>query len=43
MARKYTSIKEHEKEIIEMREKGLTKQEIAEKFGLTNKRLYQPI
>ena len=39
MARKYTSIKEHEKEIIEMREKGMTKQEIADKLRFTKKQI----
>jgi transcriptional regulator len=35
MPRSYRHIKEYEKEILEMREKGFTRREIAEKFGMT--------
>ena len=33
MPRNYRHIKEYEKEICELKEKGLTNREIAEKFG----------
>lgn len=35
MARSYRHIQEYGKEILELKEKGLTHKEIAEKFGLT--------
>lgn len=35
MPREYRHIKQFEKEIIEMREKGLTYREIGSKYGLT--------
>ncbi|MCL2108520.1 MAG: imidazolonepropionase [Oscillospiraceae bacterium] len=37
MPRQYTKIKEHEKEIIKMIEKGYTKREVAEHFGFKDK------
>lgn len=39
MSREYRNIKEYEKEIIEMYEKGLTKKEIGVKFGLKYKQI----
>ena len=39
MARSYKHIQEYEKEIFELREKGLTLRQIAEKFGVTRKQL----
>lgn len=39
MPREYQNIKKYEKEIIEMYEKGLTKKEIGEKFGLKYKQI----
>ena len=39
MSREYRNIKEYEKEIIEMYEKGLTKKEIGKKFGLKYKQI----
>ena len=35
MPRSYRHIKEYEKEILELREKGCTRKEIAEKFGMS--------
>ena len=35
MPRNYRHIKEYEKEILELREKGLTKREIGEKLGFS--------
>ena len=35
MARSYRHIKQYEKELIELKEKGMTVKEIGEKFGLT--------
>ena len=39
MPRNYRHIKEYEKEICELKEKGLTNREIAEKFGLELERV----
>jgi len=35
MAREYRHIQEYEKEIVELREQGLTHREIGEKLGFT--------
>ena len=37
MPRKYTHIQEHEKEILELREQGMTLREIGEKLGFSYK------
>ena len=37
MPREYRHIEQYEKEILELREQGLTKQEIGEKFGFSKK------
>ena len=37
MPREYRNIKQYEKEILELKEKGLTKREIGEKFGFSKK------
>ena len=39
MARSYRHIQEYEKEIIEMKEQGLTHREVAEKLGFTKKQV----
>ena len=39
MARSYRHIQEYEKEILELREQGLTLREIAEKLGFTYKQM----
>ena len=39
MSRSYRHIKEYEKEILEMREKGFTRQEIAERFGMNQEQI----
>ncbi len=39
MAREYRHIKQYEKEILEMREKGATRREIAEKFGFNQEQV----
>ena len=39
MPRSYRHIKEYEKEILEMRENGYTRKEIAEKFGMTKEQI----
>ena len=39
MPREYRHIKEYEKEILELREQGLTKREIGEKFGLSKEQI----
>ena len=39
MPRSYRHIKEYEKEIMELKEKGFTKREIAEKFGLSKEQI----
>ena len=39
MPRSYRQIKEYEKEIMELKEKGFTKREIAEKFGLSKEQI----
>ena len=39
MPRKYRHVKEYENEILELREKGLTRQEIAGKFGMTKEQI----
>ena len=39
MSREYRHIKQYEKEILELREKGLTKREIGEKFGLSKEQI----
>lgn len=40
MARKYRHISEYEKEILELKEKGLTKREIGEKFRLSYEQIH---
>ena len=37
--RKYTSIKQYDEQIIQMREAGLCRQEIADELGLTKKQI----
>ena len=39
MPREYRDIKQYEKEILELREKGLTKREIGERFGLSKEQI----
>ena len=39
MPREYRHIKQYEKEILELKEKGLTKREIGEKFGLSKEQI----
>ena len=39
MPRSYRHIKEYEKEILELREKGFTKQEIAKQFGMSKEQI----
>ncbi len=39
MPRSYRHIKEYEKEILELKEKGYTKKEIAEKFGMSKEQI----
>lgn len=39
MSRGYAHIKEYEKEILELREQGLTKREIGKKFGFTKEQV----
>ena len=39
MSRKYSHIQEYEKEILELRTKGETVREIAERFGFTKKQM----
>lgn len=39
MPREYRHIKEYEKEILELKEKGLTHREIGEKFGLSKEQI----
>ena len=39
MSRSYRHIKEYEKEILEMREKWFTRQEIAERFGMNKEQI----
>lgn len=39
MPRSYRHIQEYEKEILEMREKGYTRREIAEKLGMTKEQI----
>ena len=41
MSRKYSHIQEHEKEIFEMREQGMTWREIGEKFGFSKRQMKQ--
>ena len=41
MPRSYRHIKDYEKEILELKEKGLTHREIAEKYGLTKEHIKQ--
>ena len=41
MPRSYRHIKQYEKEILELRAKGLTHREIAEKYGLTKEHIKQ--
>lgn len=41
MSRKYSHIQEHEKEIFEMREQGMTWREIGEKFGFSKSQMKQ--
>ena len=39
MSREYRHIEQYEKEIIELKEKGLTKREIGEKFGISKEQV----
>ena len=39
MAREYRHIKEYEKEILELKEKGLTKREIGERLGFSKEQI----
>lgn len=39
MSREYRHIKQYEKEILELKEKGLTKREIGERFGLSKEQI----
>ena len=39
MPREYRHIEQYEKEILELRERGLTKQEIGEKFGFSKEQI----
>ena len=39
MSREYRHIEKYEKEIIELKEKGLTKREIGEKFGISKEQV----
>ena len=39
MPRKYRHIEQYEKEILELREQGLTKREIGEKFGFSKEQI----
>ena len=39
MPREYRHIKQYEKEILELKEKGLTKREIGEKFGFSKEQV----
>ena len=39
MSREYRHIKQYEKEIIELKEKGLTKREIGERLGFTKEQI----
>ena len=39
MPREYRHIKEYEKEILELREQGLTKREIGERFGFSKEQI----
>ena len=39
MSREYRHIKEYEKEILELREQGLTKREIGERFGFSKEQI----
>ena len=41
MARNYRHLQQYEKEILRLREEGLTHREIAEKFGLTKEHIKQ--
>lgn len=41
MPRKYIHIQEHEKEIFEMRDQGMTWREIGEKFGFSKNQMKQ--
>ena len=41
MPRSYRHIKDYEKEILELKENGLTHKEIAEKYGLTKEHIKQ--
>ena len=40
MARSYRHIKEYEKEILELKEKGMTLREIGERLGFTHKQVH---
>ena len=39
MPRKYSHIEQYEKEIVELKSKGLTKREIGEKFGISKEQV----
>ena len=39
MSREYRHIKQYEKEILELKEKGLTKREIGEKLGFSKEQV----
>lgn len=41
MPREYRKIKQYEKELLELKEKGLTVREIGEKFGLTYEQTHE--
>ena len=40
MSRKYTHLKQHEEEILRMKEKGCTRNQIAEEFGITSEQVH---
>ena len=41
MSREYRHIKQYEKEILELKNKGLTRREIGEKFGFTPEQIHE--
>ena len=40
MSRTYTHLKQHEAEILQMKEKGCSRKEIAERFGITAEQVH---
>ena len=40
MSRSYRNIQQYEKEILELKKKGLTRKEIGEKFGFTSEQIH---